>query len=135
MRTINFQYGEDPGTIYTKRSEFSDNGAVAQKRSSKPRARDTRLVKSSIPNQSAVELCESATSFGPDFVNVVEGMYCDMSTKTALPLCPENLSGVEGAVVDGLCFDLNGLTTLLNGVLDEVKNFTSVLDWGEGKAS
>jgi len=38
---------------------------------------------------SGVALCESATSFGSDFVSVTEGVFCDMTGKTLYPLCAE----------------------------------------------
>lgn len=36
--------------------------------------------------QAAQELCESATSWGPDFVGS-DGRFCDMDAKTLHPLC------------------------------------------------
>ncbi|KAF9431771.1 hypothetical protein BGZ76_011724 [Entomortierella beljakovae] len=36
---------------------------------------------------SAVELCDSPTSWGSSFFSVEEGVFCDMSTKTKVPLC------------------------------------------------
>ncbi|KAI7086247.1 hypothetical protein KC356_g5217 [Hortaea werneckii] len=130
VRTLNFQFGDDPGTIYTKRSA-PEGIPTSKKRSSK--TRDTRLVKSKIPGQSAVELCNSPTSYGPDFVSETEGMYCDMGSKRTMPLCPGNLLDLDALL--GGCFDLGNLTTIVDQVVDEIKEFSDVIDWGEGSVS
>ncbi|KAG0196198.1 hypothetical protein BGX28_010429, partial [Mortierella sp. GBA30] len=36
---------------------------------------------------SAIELCDSPTSWGSSFFSIEEGVFCDMSTKTKVPLC------------------------------------------------
>lgn len=36
---------------------------------------------------SAIELCDSPTSWGSSFFSIKEGVFCDMSTKTKVPLC------------------------------------------------
>lgn len=41
---------------------------------------------SNITGQTAKMLCQSATSWGPDFVGP-DGLFCDMGTKELLPLC------------------------------------------------
>jgi hypothetical protein len=63
-----------------------------------PRARlpwmETKLVISNIASHSATNLCNSATSWGPDFATPHEGKLCDMSTKTLYTLCSnENVDG------------------------------------------
>ncbi|KAF9572938.1 hypothetical protein EC968_009244 [Mortierella alpina] len=45
---------------------------------------------------SANELCDSATSYGPSMVNTKEGIFCDMTTKTKVPLCDS--SRTEGCM-------------------------------------
>lgn len=57
-----------------------------------------RLVISSRTDERAQELCESETSYGPDFVGS-DGMYCDMETKTMSPLC--SFQKVDG------CFEVD----------------------------
>lgn len=47
------------------------------------------LVTSRNPSHSARTLCESASSVGPDFVSLSEGLFCDMSQKIILPVCNE----------------------------------------------
>lgn len=52
-----------------------------------------RLITSDIPSQPARELCQSSTSWGPDFVGS-DGYFCDMDAKELLPLCStENVNG------------------------------------------
>lgn len=57
-----------------------------------------QLVVSDVACHSAKEVCESATSAGPDFVSTVEGLFCDMAGKMLWPLCTEASSES--------CFDL-----------------------------
>lgn len=51
---------------------------------------ETRMVMSTLSgnSNSAKMLCSMPNSWGPDFVNIVEGYYCDMSTRTLQTLCP-----------------------------------------------
>jgi hypothetical protein len=62
-----------------------------------PRFHD-KLIKSSRPQHSARELCESKSSLGPDFVSIPEGFFCDMTAKRAWPLCSETITHA--------CFDV-----------------------------
>lgn len=48
-----------------------------------------QLIVSSDPQQAATILCESATSSGPDFVPLLEGLFCDMDGKVLWPLFHE----------------------------------------------
>ncbi|KAH7364526.1 hypothetical protein BKA65DRAFT_140110 [Rhexocercosporidium sp. MPI-PUGE-AT-0058] len=48
---------------------------------------DGRLITSSYEGHSALNLCNSESSLGPDFVALSEGFYCDMDNKQAYPLC------------------------------------------------
>jgi len=54
-----------------------------------------RLVVSNHTSQPAAELCNSATSYGPDFIGS-DGLFCDMGSKTLTPLC--STEDVEGCV-------------------------------------
>ncbi|KAK4213403.1 hypothetical protein QBC37DRAFT_440817 [Rhypophila decipiens] len=94
----------------------------------RPYFNETRLVRSSDPEHSAVKLCESPSSLGPDLVSLREGKYCDMSTREVLPLC--------GPGVTGNCFDDSVKTLRVRGggaiigrdaVMD--KEYSEVLDW------
>lgn len=46
-----------------------------------------QLIKSGSQYHSASELCGSATSYGPDFVSIHEGIFCDMDQKKVWPIC------------------------------------------------
>ncbi|KAK6006582.1 hypothetical protein QM012_006992 [Aureobasidium pullulans] len=65
-----------------------------------PRARlpwmEKKLIISDIASHSAVNLCNSQTSWGPDFVSSTEGKLCDMATKTLYTLCSKEQ--VDGCV-------------------------------------
>lgn len=60
-------------------------GSNGRKKRSATLAR--RIVGSYHAQQSALELCESETSYGADFVSFHEGVFCDMDEKKAWPLC------------------------------------------------
>ncbi|KAM7196786.1 hypothetical protein V8F33_005905 [Rhypophila sp. PSN 637] len=93
----------------------------------RPYFNETRLVRSSHPEHSAVRLCESQSSLGPDLVSLHEGKYCDMSTREVLPLC--------GPGVTGDCFDdsvktprvRDGAIIERDAVVD--KEYSEVLEW------
>ena len=51
------------------------------------------------PDHSALRVCNTTSTFGPDFANRDEGKYCDMSTRITLPLC--------GETVTSACFDID----------------------------
>ena len=55
------------------------------------RRRKAELVVSHHKGQSAMELCNSHRSRGPDFVSVSEGKYCDMTNKILYPLCSDGV--------------------------------------------
>lgn len=48
------------------------------------------LVISPKPEHSGSELCQSPTSRGPDFISPHEGIFYDMDSKTAFPLCNDH---------------------------------------------
>ena len=56
---------------------------------------EQRLIVSNITTHTAEQLCDSSTSYGPDFVGT-DGKYCDMGTKTLSPLC--SAKNVDGCV-------------------------------------
>jgi len=45
------------------------------------------LVKSKQPSHTASALCKDKMSYGPDFVSVEEGLFCDMEHRRLWPLC------------------------------------------------
>lgn len=58
------------------------------------RTQDPRLLISSNPIHKATELCARPNSRGPHFVSLVEGLYCDMTTRQVTPLCTSEV--IEG---------------------------------------
>lgn len=86
------------------------------------------LIITNKPGHSAVELCESETSYGPDTVSIVENTFCDMETKTLYPIC-------DGSILK-TCFDLrskqldypNGHAG--NLVRETPKDYIKVNVWG-----
>jgi hypothetical protein len=94
---------------------------------SRPAFNETRLVRSSRPEHSAVTLCESDSSVGPDFVSLHEGKFCDMTTREILPLCA---SGIAGD-----CFDDSAKSLRVRGAISSRdvavdKEYSEVLEWG-----
>lgn len=79
------------------------------------------IVGSHDERHSAIELCQSETSLSSDFVSFKEGVYCDMETKTAWPLC-------KGHVKDG-CFDWKTHTELAKGGKVTKKVYSNVQTW------
>ena len=49
------------------------------------------LIVTPYPEHSAIELCQSETSWGPDEVSLNERIFCDMGTKTLFPLCDDKI--------------------------------------------
>lgn len=88
----------------------------------KPRsaAMNSTIISSADPSHSAVKLCESDTSYGPDFVSLSEGIFCDMATKTPWPLCSKSVA--EN------CYEWDS-HTLINGAGQTVKGYTDVQEW------
>ena len=73
-----------------------------------------KLVISQHLEHSAVEVCQSETSWGPDFVSIQEGIYCDMCERKVWLLCDDKDAGMDtrdGTSTDTspmaeTCFDL-----------------------------
>ncbi|KAI0406548.1 hypothetical protein F4802DRAFT_613415 [Xylaria palmicola] len=85
---------------------------------------DDRLIVSHFPSHSAIEVCESETSWGPDFVSMAEGLYCNMETHEVLPLCGNNLTKD--------CFEINGTVgaaTIAATGLKKTMKPTRVVEW------
>lgn len=61
------------------------------------------LVIDDLPSHTAIGLCQSATSAGPNFVNPDEGYYCDMELKAIHPVCSETHSPRQNSTS---CFDM-----------------------------
>ena len=81
-----------------------------------------RLIIDDYQEHTAKDLCESPTSMGPDFVNVIEGLFCHMTDKTLWPVCHSEL-------VDD-CFSVSSRMLVRKGVKAR-SPYTDVMDWRE----
>jgi hypothetical protein len=70
-----------------------------------------RLIVSGFRQHSAIALCSSPVSLGPDMVSTVEGMFCDMSAKRLWPLCADDITTY--------CFDMQTETVRGSEALSE----------------
>ncbi|KAK7425868.1 hypothetical protein QQZ08_007582 [Neonectria magnoliae] len=114
-------WGADDGPINDK----------PQKRSGRARLpwMEERLVVSTISRHKAENLCSSETSWGPDFVGT-DGMFCDMDTKTLIPLC--STKKVQG------CIDIDDekkvatkrFVTTKRDVSTTHKEYKTIKHWG-----
>jgi len=78
-----------------------DHTSILKRRAALENKRDfcvDRLTISHLSEHTATVVCQSETSWGPDFVSVAEGLYCDMCEKMLWNLCTG-----PGATY---CFDL-----------------------------
>jgi hypothetical protein len=66
-----------------------------------------RLIISHFTQHSAIELCESPFSLGPDMVSVAESIFCDMSEKQLWPVCTDS--------VVSYCFDMKTHSVIGSG--------------------
>ena len=108
-------YVENPGT-----SESKHHAKHQGKRSP---FIDTRLVISGNANQSASDLCAHPASLGPDFFNVAEGQFCQMSSKNLYPVC-----NGDAGVTDN-CFNSQTQKLVIGGVSARDEEYTKVIDW------
>lgn len=88
---------------------------------------EKRLIISDL-GHTAESLCESETSWGPDFVGE-DGMYCDMATHTLHPLCSHR--NVEGCVnIDEVQRSVKKRSTVAKRSIETThKSFESVKRW------
>lgn len=83
---------------------------------------EDRLIKSTSDHHTATELCESDTSFGPDFVSIKERRFCDMKARTVYPLCSVKVT-VE-------CFDNVANKLITPGPkVSAASEYQRVLEW------
>ncbi|KAI5211474.1 hypothetical protein E4T38_01481 [Aureobasidium subglaciale] len=124
-------FGPDTGPISgvpnyspkVKRSGPSVNQAPATRR---PWMRK-RLIVSNLTNQTAEDLCGSATSWGPDFVGS-DGKFCDMSTKKVSPLCSNE--HVEGCVEMNQDRSVITKRSITRRTVETTKTYDVVSTWG-----
>jgi hypothetical protein len=84
---------------------------------------------SNYTSQPAADLCNSETSWGPDFIGS-DGQYCDMSSKTLTPLC--STQDVDGCIeVDETEGNLVKRTRVAKRTTNIVhKSYAKVSHWG-----
>lgn len=83
------------------------------------------MVVSNLEGQSATELCRTEHSYGPDFVSLREGAYCNMDTGEVLPLCTDEITEE--------CFDVDTASHVVAGghkPTIRARNPTETLYWG-----
>ncbi|KAH8901232.1 hypothetical protein GQ53DRAFT_4455 [Thozetella sp. PMI_491] len=88
------------------------------------------LVISPHPGHSARSVCESDTSYGPDFVSLHDGMYCDMCERSLHPVCrPSIREGCFDLVKKELRLGLSGLQGRKLQDMPPPKTYKSVARW------
>lgn len=85
---------------------------------------DDRLVISKDPAQNVDVLSKDPLSRGPDFVNVAEGNFCQMSTKTLHPVCTDKTADN--------CFNMKTQKLVVGGVSIRDTEYHKVIDWTDG---
>ncbi|KAF2195023.1 hypothetical protein K469DRAFT_743711 [Zopfia rhizophila CBS 207.26] len=79
------------------------------------------LIASYHAQHNATALCANPMSWGPDFVSLDEGIFCDMTTRTTWPLC--------GNYIHFNCYDWN-THHLVEGNLQKRKmSYSDVIEW------
>ncbi|KAI1314174.1 hypothetical protein F5Y03DRAFT_389650 [Xylaria venustula] len=72
--------------------------------------------------QSAEGLCESATSFGPSFLDMHSRKYCRMSDKTLWPVC-------DAAKTKKDCFDKDKKRLVTDNIMTNEVPYINIIDW------
>ncbi|KAI1311969.1 hypothetical protein F5Y03DRAFT_409128 [Xylaria venustula] len=109
---------------------LSPTGVIAARQIGprKSRRSDDRLVVSHLVSHNATELCLSDTSYGPDFVSISEGVYCNMETHEVMPVCDD----ASGGVTSG-CLEINGTESPAASVAADgskkATGHTHVVEW------
>ncbi|KAI1174387.1 hypothetical protein F4777DRAFT_554382 [Nemania sp. FL0916] len=80
------------------------------------------LVISGTEKHSSRTLCDSDTSWGPDFLNMETGTFCRMTDKTHWSVC-------DGAKTTDNCFNTDLKALVINGVSARDKAYERITDW------
>jgi hypothetical protein len=75
-----------------------------------------RLTISEYHGHSARSVCNSESSYGPDFVSTAEGVFCDMCDKQSYNLCDWH----KGGETDEMCFHLETRTLKVGGKVSRI---------------
>ena len=97
------------------------NETTSWQTDSRGRFTDRLILDDAPKGHSAVELCNSETSHGPDFANIDEGVFCSMADKTLYPIC--------NSEVVGDCFNLESQQLVIGGVAAR-SPYKKVEGWG-----
>ncbi|KAI1464084.1 uncharacterized protein F4812DRAFT_444512 [Daldinia caldariorum] len=89
-----------------------------------PKGQANRLVVSNNEQHTAEELCGSATSYGPDFLDLKNEKFCRMSDKTLWPICSSSQEA-EG------CFNAELKQLKVNDVYARDTPYDNIVDWTE----
>ncbi|KAJ4326676.1 hypothetical protein N0V84_002902 [Fusarium piperis] len=101
-----------------------------RKRTIGPQRRNTsgtQVVVSEKAGYNTTELCTSETSWGPDFVSLDEGLYCDMDSRELLLVCHDDKDVVP-------CFDAKTMKIEYGDKVErdassQQKEFTEIIRW------
>lgn len=99
-----------------------DTGRELASRAPVPSPFNDTLITSRLEQHSAKELCAWEASYGPSFVSLQEGTYCDMGTRAVWPLCTEK----EGDVG---CYDLKTRTLVESKVSKRHMGHSNLIEW------
>lgn len=107
-----------PSSIWKRSTTNAKRGTGILKRSA---AMSNHIIGSQDASHSALKLCQSPTSYSPDFVSFSEGIFCDMDTKTPWPLC-----STEKVKDD--CYHWETHTLITSGD-HKPRNYGNVVEW------
>lgn len=125
--------GQGPCCYDKKRTKRQQEQQQQQEPQPQPQPRSPSLAKTLISSprekHSAIELCASETSYGPDFVSRSERVFCDMGTKVAWPLCGSGGAVMgEGEEEEGECYRWE-THSLVTGGEHVARNYEKVEEW------
>jgi hypothetical protein len=117
-----------------RRRATQEHTSTLQRRAALEKKRDfcvDRLAISHISEHSATEVCEHENSWGPDFVSVIEGLYCDMCERILWDLCkgPESMYCFDLVARELRLPDGEGLGNGIEGLGGLQKRYKHVDEW------
>jgi hypothetical protein len=137
LASTSSQDGNNPSPTNTAANASGDKGSTVKSWNGvriapkQHRKHVGKLIKSQHKHHSAKQLCESNTSWGPDFISLAEGLYCDMDQKKTWPTCND--------MKQRACFDVtvdrmrlgtaNNRRDLTTGRIIPRKVYSNVENW------
>ena len=106
--------------FWTVKRRFKQTDSPIKRIRPRSAAMSSSIISSPDPSHSAVKLCDSDASYGPGFVSLSEGIFCDMATKTHWPLCFKS-------VVDD-CYEWD-TDPLVKYAGQTAKAYTKIQEW------